>query len=364
MYAFLRPWLFRQDPETAHDRVLEGLAWLARRGPLLRLVQRLFSLQDERLEVEAFGLRFPNPVGLAAGLDKNALALRAWPALGFGFVEIGSVTALAQPGNPKPRLFRLPQEEALVNRMGFNNDGAEALAQRLAAWQQAYGKLPVPLGINLGKSKAAPLEEAAQDYLRSLALLLPYGDYFVVNVSSPNTPGLRRLQEKELLAELLGTLSGFLQGRKPLLLKISPDLTWPQIDEVLELAERFGLSGLIATNTTTQREGLKTPYPEEGGLSGRPLAQRSLEVLRYLNKQLGGRLPIVSVGGIFTPKDVWERLEQGATLVQVYTALVYRGPSLPKQLCRGLLHLSEGAPIGGLLNRPAIPEADPKQHGY
>jgi dihydroorotate dehydrogenase len=351
VYELLKPWLFRQDPETAHDQVLRALAWLARRGPLLEVVQRLFSVQDQRLEVEAFGLRFPNPVGLAAGLDKNALALRAWPALGFGFVEIGSVTALAQPGNPKPRLFRLPQEEALVNQMGFNNDGAEALARRLEAWQEAYGKLPVPLGINLGKSKATPLEEAAQDYLRTLALLLPYGDYFVVNVSSPNTPGLRELQEKERLKELLGALTGFLQGRKPLLLKIAPDLTWPQIDEVLELAEQFGLSGLIATNTTTRRDGLKAPFPEEGGLSGRPLAGRSLEVLRYLAKGLGGRLPIVSVGGIFTPEDVWERLEQGATLVQVYTALVYRGPSLPKRLCMGLLRSLEGAAIKELLSR-------------
>ncbi|RDI95898.1 quinone-dependent dihydroorotate dehydrogenase [Meiothermus sp. QL-1] len=334
MYERLKPWLFRQDPETIHDRAMGGLAWLARRGPLLGLLQRLLRLDDPRLEVRAFGLRFPNPIGLAAGFDKNALALRAWPALGFGFVEIGSITALPQPGNPKPRLFRLPEAEALINRMGFNNEGAEAVARRLAAWQ-AHGPLPVPLGINLGKSRATPLEKAAEDYLKSLSLLLPYGDYFVLNVSSPNTPGLRALQEKERLEALLQALTGYLQGRKPLLLKLAPDLTWAELDDILELSERYGLAGLIATNTTVQREGL--PLAEEGGLSGRPLARRALEVLRYLHKRLQGRLPIVSVGGIFSPEDVWERLEQGACLVQIYTGFVYQGPLLPRRLCQGLL---------------------------
>ncbi|WP_027883004.1 quinone-dependent dihydroorotate dehydrogenase [Meiothermus rufus] len=337
MYAWFRPWLFRQDPETIHERVMQGLAWLARRGPTLDLLRRLYALEDPRLRVHAFGLHFPNPIGLAAGFDKNALALRAWPALGFGHVEIGSITALPQPGNPPPRLFRLPQDQALINRMGFNNEGAERVAARLESLQQTFGRLSVPVGINLGKSRATPLEKAPQDYLESLFRLWPYGDYFVINVSSPNTPGLRALQERERLEELLSALTGFVQQRKPLLLKIAPDLSWTQIDEILALAEHYRLSGLIATNTTTQREGLKASLDEAGGLSGKPLGPRSLEVLRYLHRQLRGRLPIVSVGGIFSSEDVWERLVNGATLVQVYTSLVYEGPSLVKKLCRGLL---------------------------
>ncbi len=341
MYELLKPWLFRQDPETIHERVMHGLAWLGQRGPSLQLLQRFFGLSDPRLEVAAFGLRFPNPIGLAAGFDKNAVAVRTWAALGFGHVEIGSVTALPQPGNPRPRLFRLPQDQALINRMGFNNEGAEAIAQRLERLQQTFGRPPVPLGINLGKSRVTPLEEAPQDYLQSLSRLWPYGDYFVINVSSPNTPGLRALQDKERLEELLAALTGFVQGRKPLLLKIAPDLTWEQIDEILGLVEDYRLAGLIATNTTTARTGLQTPIGEAGGLSGRPLRARSLEVLKYLHAQLQGRLPIVSVGGIFSPEDVWERLENGATLVQVYTGLVYEGPLMVKKLCRGLLQRME-----------------------
>ncbi|GEM84699.1 quinone-dependent dihydroorotate dehydrogenase [Meiothermus hypogaeus] len=341
MYELFKPWLFRQDPETIHERVMHGLAWLGQRGPTLELMRRLCAVQDERLAVTAFGLRFPNPIGLAAGFDKNAVAVRAWAALGFGHVEIGSVTALPQPGNDKPRLFRLPQDQALINRMGFNNEGAEAIATRLKHLQQTFGKLPVPIGINLGKSKATPLEEAPKDYLQSLSILWPYGDYFVVNVSSPNTPGLRALQDKDRLEELLAALVGFVQGRKPLLLKIAPDLGWAQIDEILALAEQYRLSGLIATNTTTSRAGLTTLTDEAGGLSGKPLRARSLEVLRYLHTRLQGRLPIISVGGIFSAADVWERLAGGATLVQVYTGFVYEGPFMVKKLCRGLLQRLE-----------------------
>lgn len=337
MYELLKPWLFRQDPESIHERVLHLLAWLGQRGPSLELLQQLFSLRDPRLEVSAFGLRFPNPIGLAAGFDKNAVAVRTWAALGFGHVEIGSVTAQPQPGNPKPRLFRLPQDQALINRMGFNNEGAEAIALRLNRLQQTFGHPPIPLGINLGKSKITPLEEAPQDYLQSLSRLWPYGDYFAINVSSPNTPGLRALQDKERLKELLAALTGFVQGRKPLLLKIAPDLTWEQLDEILGLVTDYRLSGLIATNTTTARSGLQTPIDEAGGLSGKPLRARSLEVLQYLHARLQGRLPIVSVGGIFSAEDVWERLASGATLVQVYTGFVYEGPFMLKKLCRGLL---------------------------
>lgn len=341
MYELLKPWLFRQDPESIHERILHLLAWLGQRGPSLELLQQLFSLRDPRLEVSAFGLRFPNPIGLAAGFDKNAVAVRTWAALGFGHVEIGSVTALPQPGNPKPRLFRLPQDQALINRMGFNNEGAEAIALRLNRLQQTFDKPPIPLGINLGKSKITPLEEAPQDYLQSLSRLWPYGDYFAINVSSPNTPGLRALQDKERLKELLAALTGFVQGRKPLLLKIAPDLTWEQLDEILALVADYRLSGLIATNTTTARSGLQTPIDEAGGLSGKPLRARSLEVLQYLHARLQGRLPIVSVGGIFSAEDVWDRLTSGATLVQVYTGFVYEGPFMLKKLCRGLLQHME-----------------------
>lgn len=341
VYELLKPWLFRQDPESIHEGVLHILAWLGQRGPSLELLHQLFSLRDPRLEVSAFGLRFPNPIGLAAGFDKNAVAVRTWAALGFGHVEIGSVTAQPQPGNPKPRLFRLPQDQALINRMGFNNEGAEAIALRLNRLQQTFGHPPIPLGINLGKSKITPLEEAPQDYLQSLSRLWPYGDYFAINVSSPNTPGLRALQDKERLKELLAALTGFVQGRKPLLLKIAPDLTWEQLDEILGLVADYRLSGLIATNTTTDRSGLQTPIDEAGGLSGKPLRARSLEVLQYLHARLQGRLPIVSVGGIFSAEDVWERLASGATLVQVYTGFVYEGPFMLKKLCRGLLQHME-----------------------
>lgn len=348
VYELFRPWLFRHDPETIHEQVMRGLTWLGQRGPGLELVRQFCALQDKRLEVTAFGLRFPNPIGLAAGFDKNAIAVRAWPALGFGHVEIGSVTALAQPGNDKPRLFRLPEDQALINRMGFNNEGAEAVAARLERLQRTFGRPSVPMGINLGKSKMTPLEEAPQDYLQSLSRLWPYGDYFVINVSSPNTPGLRALQDKGKLEEVLSVVTGFAAHRKPLLLKIAPDLSWGQIDEILTLVEQYRLPGLIATNTTTSRTGLKTAIDETGGLSGKPLGKRSLEVLKYLHQQLGGRLSIVSVGGIFSAEDVWERLANGASLVQVYTGFVYEGPFMLKKLCRGLLEKIEREGTGSL----------------
>jgi dihydroorotate dehydrogenase len=336
VYSLLKPLLFRQDPEAIHDWVMGWLAWSGQRPAVVGLISALWGLRDRRLEVECFGLKFPNPIGLAAGLDKNAKAVPVWGALGFGFVEIGSVTALAQPGNDKPRLFRLPEDQALINRMGFNNEGAEAVARRLAKLSQRS----VPLGINLGKSKARPLEQAPQDYLESLRQLWPYGDYFVINVSSPNTPGLRALQEEERLEELLAAVTGFARAQpqfRPILLKVAPDLTWGQIDAIVGLLERYALAGLIATNTTTGREGLKTPVNEIGGLSGRPLAARSLEVLKYLTQTLKLRLPVISVGGIFSLEDVLERLEAGASLVQLYTGLIYEGPTLPRRLNRGLL---------------------------
>jgi dihydroorotate dehydrogenase len=333
VYELLKPILFSQDPEQVHDQVMQGLAWLARRGPMLRAVEAVCSVRDPLLGVEVFGLRFPNPIGLAAGFDKNALALRSWPALGFGFVEIGSVTALAQEGNPKPRLFRLPAQEALINRMGFNNQGAQTVAQRLHQWKQDFGPLATPLGINLGKSKLTPLEEAPQDYLQSLEKLWAYGDYFVLNVSSPNTPGLRELQDKDKLEDLLVAVTGFVQQRKPLLLKIAPDLEFGQIEEIVQLVHRFGLAGIIATNTTLARGGIQTT--ESGGLSGAPLNKRALEILQFLRSHTP--LPLISVGGIATPADVIERLKAGASLVQLYTSFVYKGPWLLRYLNSSLL---------------------------
>jgi dihydroorotate dehydrogenase len=343
MYTFLKPWLFKFDPEHIHDLTMSGLAFTSQHPGLLRLLKIACQLNDQKLETQAFGLNFPNPIGLAAGMDKNARAIPSWAAMGFGFVEIGSVTALAQPGNPKPRLFRLPDDEAIINRMGFNNDGAETVAARLKKLRETE-TLNTPIGINLGKSKVTPLEEAHLDYKRSLELLYPYGDYFVINVSSPNTPGLRELQDKDKLEVLLATVQDFVQKSevrsqksekaKPVLLKIAPDLTYEQLDEILELVERYELSGIIATNTTISREGLKTQIDETGGLSGKPLTKRSLELLHYIRKHT--KLPVISVGGIFTERDVFERLEAGAKLLQIYTGLVYKGPFFVKRLNKAL----------------------------
>ena len=337
MYRQLKPHLFRRDPERIHERVLQGLAWAAEHPGALRVLNAACSVRDPRLKTRAFGLTFPNPVGLAAGFDKNAVAVPTWAALGFGFVEIGSVTAHAQPGNPKPRLFRLPGDNALINRLGFNNDGAEAVAARIKALRQAAAG-QVPLGVNVGKSKVTPLENAPEDYLESLTQLWPYADYFVINVSSPNTPGLRALQERARLTELLGAIKAFRvsQTKKPVLLKVAPDLSDHKLADIAELAVQHGLSGLVATNTTVSRDELSVPVDETGGLSGRPLNARSLATLHFLTGLKMG-LPLVSVGGVSSADDVYARLEAGAVLVQLYTSLVYEGPFLLRRLNQGLL---------------------------
>ena len=341
MYTRLKPLLFKSDPEQVHERAMHALSWAAEHPGALRLLGAACTVREPKLTTRAFGLTFPNPVGLAAGFDKNAVAVPTWAALGFGFVEIGSVTAHAQPGNPKPRLFRLPEHEAIINRLGFNNEGVETVAARLSALR-ASGEVRVPLGVNIGKSKVTALDDAAQDYLGSLRRLWPQADYFVINVSSPNTPGLRALQERERLQELLSAVAEFAasQPPKPLLLKVAPDLSDAALSEVAELAVTYKLAGLVATNTTVAREGLKTSLYETGGLSGRPLRARSLEVLHFLTS-LGTGLPIVSVGGVATPDDVFERLCAGACLVQLYTSLVYEGPLLVKKLNGGLLERLE-----------------------
>lgn len=336
--SFVRPVLFMVDPENMHEWAVAGLKRLA---SVENQMEPWFTVSDPKLEVEAFGLRFRNPVGLAAGFDKNAQLVDVWPALGFGHVEVGTVTAQAQPGNPKPRLFRYPADRAIINRMGFNNDGAIAVAERLRGYQQAGTLHRIPIGVNIGKSKVTPMDGAVEDYLFSFNALYEFGDYFTVNVSSPNTPILRQLQEKEALSELLAALAARNRERegKPLLLKIAPDLTWPQIDDVLQVIADQGLSGVIATNTTIGRDGLVTPTDEAGGLSGAPLRERSTAIIRYIARQTEGRLPIVGVGGIFTAADAYEKLDAGATLVQVYTGFIYEGPAMVRDLCRGLVKL-------------------------
>ncbi len=306
---------------------IPGVGWLFRRS---------FSVRDKRLERRVFGLTFPNPVGLAAGFDKDGKHYEAMSALGFGFIEIGTVTPLGQPGNPLPRLFRLPDDEALINRMGFNNEGVDALVSRLK--NRRPGSLIV--GGNIGKNKATPNEQAEQDYAICFEALFPYVDYFVVNVSSPNTPNLRDLQEKAPLTALLTALQNLNRQKpnpKPLLLKIAPDLTDGQLDDILDIAQATNLDGVIATNTTISRIGLKTNDAEldnigAGGLSGKPVRGRSTEVIRYLHQKSGGKLTIIGVGGITSPEDAIEKIRAGAALVQVYTGLVYEGPSLVKRI--------------------------------
>jgi dihydroorotate dehydrogenase len=328
----VRPYLFRigrGDPEAAHEWTLRRLAAVSRRPALLAALRRRYAV---RAPVTVFGVEFPNPVGLAAGLDKDGGALPAWPALGFGFVEVGTVTRHPQPGNPRPRLFRLPDSEALINRMGFNNAGAAALAARL----DAVGPLPVPLGISLGKSRATALADAVDDYAASYRLLRGHGDYFAVNVSSPNTPGLRRLQDRGLLDALLEALV----GDGPVLVKIAPDLTDHAIGELLQVCADRGAAGVIATNTTLARDGLvpsERPLAgEAGGLSGRPLAARACQAVAFVHRQTGGRLPVIGVGGITGPGDAARMRQAGASLVQLYTGFVYHGPALVRAAARRL----------------------------
>lgn len=335
-----RPRLFRLDSERAHEVGVRAMARLGRLSLLCRALAAWHQLPAARFApVKAFGLEFSNVIGLAAGFDKNAEAWPAAAAMGFGHVEIGTVTALDQPGNPTPRMFRYPDREAVINRMGFNNQGAEAVAARLAR-QAPRGRRPIPLGINLGKSKVTPLDEAVADYLRSFALLADHADYLVLNVSSPNTPGLRELQDASRLRELLGAVTAANADRgndaRPLLLKIAPDLTFRQIDAVLAAIDEFGLDGIIATNTTLARPGAWADDGEAGGLSGAPLRRQSTEIINYIFRATDGRLPIIGVGGITDTAGAAEKLDAGATLVQVYTGMIYRGPFFAVELAEAV----------------------------
>lgn len=335
----LRRGLFKLDPEHAHERAVDAMAWLGRVSPLCRLLERARQLPAGcRRPVEAFGLKFPNTVGLAAGFDKNATAWPAAAALGFGHVEIGTITALAQPGNDRPRVFRFPEQGAVINRMGFNNQGSEAIARRLAR-QPKKGERRIPLGINLGKSKVTDIDQAASDYLASFGRLADYADYVALNVSSPNTPGLRQLQDESRLRELLGAIAAANRARAvrvPLLLKIAPDLTFPQIDAVIATIFEFGFDGIIATNTTLARPGPFATVNEAGGLSGRPVRRRSTEIINYIARATNGRLPIIGVGGIEDCASAAEKLDAGATLVQIYTGMIFRGPLLAAEIAHGL----------------------------
>ena len=346
MYFLLKPLLFKFDPERIHYMVTANLKRFNKFPGGAALSRALWALEDPRLEREVFGLKFKNPVGLAAGFDKNGEMMGEMANLGFGFVEVGTVTPLPQPGNPKPRMFRLPDDSGLINRMGFNNLGVDVVAERLAAFRKNADPAfkHVIIGGNIGKNKVTPNEDAVSDYIKCFDKLFDVVDYFVVNVSSPNTPGLRALQEKEPLMQLLNTLQQRNKkngNSRPILLKIAPDLTNEQLDDIVEIVQQTGIAGIIATNTTISRDGLVSPDAlknEMGGLSGKPVAKRSTEVISYLHKKSKGTFPIIGVGGIHSAEDAIEKLNAGASLVQLYTGFIYKGPGLVKRINKKLLN--------------------------
>lgn len=349
IYPLLRNMLFSLPPEKAHYFSMNRLKNLCSLPIGRKLISGQFSYQHKSLETSQFGLTFRNPVGLGAGFDKNAVYINELETLGFGSVEIGTVTPLGQPGNPSPRLFRLPKDQALINRMGFNNDGVEAVRKRLAAWRNKGDRHNhFIIGGNIGKNKITPNEDAWKDYVLCFKALFDTVDYFTVNVSSPNTPGLRALQEKDSLLKIFSELEQINQGYstpKPILLKIAPDLNQSQLDDIISLAEEIHLSGLVATNTTISRAGLTTDSNRveamgAGGLSGRPLQQPSTKVLQYLCDHLGASVAVIASGGIFTAADASAKLEAGAKMVQVWTGFIYEGPGIAGTICRGLSKLS------------------------
>lgn len=337
--SLVRPILFRLPPETAHELALHLLSLM----PPSFIAKRA---TDTALQIERFGLSFPNPVGLAAGFDKNGVALRPLAALGFGFIEAGTVTYHSQPGNPRPRLFRLAEDRALINRAGFNNEGAAAFVKRVE-----QNRPDCVLGVSIGKSKITPLAEAAADYLASFELVYDIADYIAVNVSSPNTPQLRELQQAEQLAVLLSALQNRgrelqqrYQKRVPLLVKLSPDLEQADLETIVGVIDRLQIDGIIATNTTVSRDKLRTDPQRvaafgEGGLSGRPLASRSTKMIAQLYELTAGRIPLIGVGGIFNADDAWEKISAGASLVQLYTGFIYQGPNIARQINEGLARI-------------------------
>ena len=328
----VRPLLFSLEPEAAHHFTIASLRWASHFDPALRALKRFTPPSKPKT---LFGLNFPNPIGLAAGLDKNGVALPAWAALGFGFIEIGTVTAMAQPGNPKPRMFRLPTQQAVINRLGFNNDGADVIVKRLRGLRQSRRWPAVPVGINIGKSRTTPLERAADDYLYSFRLLRDFADYITLNVSSPNTPGLRELQEPAALSRLLHAIrSEPGPVARPIVVKISPDLSPVELEALLAACEENGVAGIIATNTTLNHSSIPSELDEEGGLSGAPLQEKSTALVRSI--AANSKIPVIASGGIFDANSAGEKFEAGAQLVQLYTGFVYRGPQLLRELMEAM----------------------------
>ena len=321
----VRPWLFQADPEAAHERALKLAAWLGGHRLACDAMEALFVVEDRRLRQTVFGIEFLNPVGLGAGYDKNGVGIETWPSLGFGFMEIGSVTARPQPGNESPRLFRQVKQRALINRVGFSNEGADAIVARVLPPPHR-----IPIAISIGKNRDVDLAQAAGNYLAAIEKFRGRADFFVINVSSPNTPGLRKLQDREMLDALLLKI----REQVPVLLKIAPDLTFEEIDDVVDLALQHGIAGIVATNTTIDH-----PTPSQGGLSGAPLRARATKCVRHIWRHTGGQMPIIGVGGIFTAADAYEKIRAGASLVEVWTGLIYEGPAIVRKINRGLLRL-------------------------
>lgn len=339
--SIIKPFFFRFGPEWVHHRVMAMLKFLLGIPVVRLLVRKMMVVDDPRLSKQLFGLTFPNPVGMAAGFDKEGKYYNALADLGFGFVEIGTFTPEGQPGNQKPRLFRIPQDEGLINRMGFNNSGAERAIERIRKTQPRC-----IIGGNIGKNTATPNAEATHDYHKAFETLFPYVDYFVINVSCPNITDLHELQDKDELLKIVETVTNLNQQKstpKPVLLKISPDLNFKQIDDTLEIVKQTGLNGIIATNTSISRDKLNTVESQikkigKGGLSGKPIRERSTEVIRYVSKKTNRSIPIIGVGGIFTPEDAIEKMEAGADLIQVYTGFIYEGPFIAKQINKAILN--------------------------
>lgn len=336
MYKLVKPLFFQFDPEKIHYIVTDSLKIAQKVWGFPRLLKSFYAFEDKKLERNVFGLNFKNPVGLAAGFDKNGEFIEELANFGFGFIEVGTVTPLPQPGNEKPRMFRLPADEALINRMGFNNKGVEVLARKL----KSVKRDGLIIGGNIGKNKNTPNEDAVSDYIKCFDALFDVVDYFVVNVSSPNTPGLRALQEKEPLKNILNTLQQRNKKNdisRPILLKIAPDLTNDQLDDIVEIVQETGIAGVIASNTTISRDNLKSSESiknETGGLSGKPLTKRSTEVIRYLSDKSNKSFPIIGVGGIHSGADAKEKMEAGASLIQIYTGFIYEGPGLVKEILK------------------------------
>lgn len=343
--SLAKPLLFKMDPEQAHHLIIGGLSGMGSIRPVPSGLRVMYGVREtEDLAVDMFGCHFPTPVGLAAGLDKNGQAVTGFSSIGFGFMEVGTVTPLAQPGNEQPRLFRLPPDEALVNRMGFNNLGAEAMAGELARLKERR----IPVAVNIGKNKATPNEEAHLDYAKCIRALYEYADLFVVNISSPNTPDLRNLQHGNELKELLAAVMSEMETQhakaggsvKSVLVKIAPDVNDQELEYMVSTIADSGVAGIIATNTTINREGLSHQHAKEtGGLSGKPLRDRSTEIIRRIYRQTEGKLPIIGSGGIFTSEDAYEKIKAGASLVEIYTALIYEGPEVNRRIHAGLREL-------------------------